>query len=147
MFPTINPTQTPAWQALAAHHLEMKRVHMKELFASDPDRFDRFSVRFEELLLDFSKNIITDKTLSLLRELAVQTGLPDAIKAMFSGEVINKTEDRAVLRIALRNRSNRPILDHSGDGSRAQTTDQQCVLSRVRGVLWVSLWPDIQTWL
>ncbi|MDP5171203.1 MAG: glucose-6-phosphate isomerase [Bacteroidia bacterium] len=110
MFPTINPTQTPAWQALAAHHLEMKRVHMKELFASDPDRFDRFSVRFEELLLDFSKNIITDKTLSLLRELAVQTGLPDAIKAMFSGEVINKTEDRAVLHIALRNRSNSPII-------------------------------------
>ena len=83
---------------------------MKELFASDPDRFDRFSVRFEELLLDFSKNIITDKTLSLLRELAVQTGLPDAIKAMFSGEVINKTEDRAVLHIALRNRSNSPII-------------------------------------
>ncbi len=110
MLPSIQPTQTKAWQALAAHHLEMKRVHMKDLFAADPQRFERFHCRFEDLLLDFSKNIITDKTLEILLQLATECELPTAIKAMYEGAPINRTEDRAVLHVALRNRSDRPIL-------------------------------------
>ncbi len=110
MFPSVNPTQTTAWKALAAHHLEMKRVHMKDLFAGDPRRFGALSFQFEDLLLDVSKNIITQKTLELLRQLAEECQLPAAIESMFSGEAINRTENRAVLHVALRNRSNRPIL-------------------------------------
>lgn len=110
MLPQINPTHTSAWKSLAAHHEQMESVHMKELFSAQPDRFEKMSVRFEELLLDYSKNILTEETMTLLRQLANETGLPAAIKAMFSGESINVTEGRAVLHTALRNRSNSPVL-------------------------------------
>lgn len=107
----INPTQTSAWQALQKHFEEMKDVTIADLFAKDSDRFTTFSATFDDLMLvDFSKNRITEETLSKLQDLAKETALADAIKSMFSGEKINRTEDRAVLHVALRNRSNTPII-------------------------------------
>lgn len=107
----INPTQTSAWQALQKHYDEMKDVTIAELFAKDSDRFAKFSATFDDLMLvDFSKNRITEETLAKLQDLAKETDLAGAIKSMFSGEKINRTEDRAVLHVALRNRSNTPII-------------------------------------
>ncbi len=103
-------TESPAWRALEAHHQEVAGLHMRDLFAHDPKRFEKFSLRFEDILFDFSKNRITEGTVSLLLDLARQAGLADKIGAMFSGEKINVTEGRAVLHVALRNRSNRPVL-------------------------------------
>lgn len=101
----IDPTKTNAWKKLQEHYKEMKTVHMKDLFKKDSERFSKFSLRFGEVLFDFSKNIITPKTIKLLVELAEEVELKDAINKMFSGEKINETEDRAVLHTALRNRS------------------------------------------
>ena len=107
----INPTQTSAWQALQKHFDEMKDITISELFAKDSDRFSKFSATFDDLMLvDFSKNRITEETLAKLQDLAKETDLAGAIKSMFSGEKINRTEDRAVLHVALRNRSNTPIV-------------------------------------
>ena len=107
----INPTQTAAWQALQKHFDEMKDVTIAELFAKDGDRFAKFSATFDDqMLVDFSKNRITEETLAKLLALAKETDLSGAIKSMFSGEKINRTEDRAVLHVALRNRSNTPIV-------------------------------------
>ena len=103
-------TQSPAWQALIDHQQEMADVHMRDLFANDAQRFERYSLHLADLLFDYSKNRITDKTLSLLIDLANQANLSEKIAAMFSGQKINTTEQRAVLHIALRNRSQRPIL-------------------------------------
>ncbi len=105
-----DPTRLPAWQALAAHHAEIAPLAMRDLFRDDPQRFGKFSRRFHDVLLDFSKNRITDKTLSLLLDLARQADVPGWRDKMFAGEKINTTEGRAVLHVALRNRSNRPIL-------------------------------------
>ena len=101
--------QTPAWQALAQHQQEIAALQMKDLFARDPQRFARFSLQLGEILFDFSKNRITEKTMSCLYDLAQQAGLCEKIEAMFSGQKINTTENRAVLHVALRNRSNTPI--------------------------------------
>ncbi len=103
------------WQALQKHHQQMRHVHMRDLFEQDPQRFNRFSLQFNNILFDYSKNRITDKTMSLLLQLAQEAGLQNAIQAMFSGQKINTTENRAVLHIALRNRSNRPILADGQD--------------------------------
>ena len=103
-------TNSPAWQALIEHQQEMADVHMRDLFAHDAKRFERFSLTLGDLLFDYSKNRITDQTLSLLMDLANQGNLAQQIEAMFSGQKINSTEERAVLHVALRNRSNRPIL-------------------------------------
>ncbi len=103
-------TQSPAWQALVAHRAEVDHLQMRALFANDAKRFDKFSLRFQAILFDYSKNRITDKTLPLLLDLARQAKLTETIAAMFTGEKINTTENRAVLHVALRNRSNRPIL-------------------------------------
>jgi len=103
-------TSTPAWQNLQKHFDTQKDAQMRDLFAQDPDRFKKFSLAFEGVLLDFSKNRITSETLKLLYALAVARNVSGWAKKMFSGEKINITEDRAVLHIALRNRSNRPIL-------------------------------------
>ena len=105
----MNPTQTTAWKALKKHHQEMKRVQMKNLFAQDARRFQKFSLTFEKMLVDFSKNRINSKTVKLLLQLADETHLQAAIEEMFSGKKINATEGRAVLHIALRNRSRRAI--------------------------------------
>ena len=115
MFPKINPSTTLAWNNLQAHFEEMKTVHMKTLFATDENRFNSFCIQTEQLIFDFSKNIITDKTMQLLGKLATECQLPEAIKAMFAGEKINDSEKRAVLHTALRNFSNKPVLFEGKD--------------------------------
>ncbi|MEZ5043505.1 MAG: glucose-6-phosphate isomerase [Saprospiraceae bacterium] len=104
-----NPVKTAAWAALNAHFSQVKSLEMKSLFDADKKRFERFSLSFEAMLVDFSKNRMTEETLALLLKLAAETQLEENIAAMFSGDKINETEDRAVLHVALRNRSNRSI--------------------------------------
>lgn len=110
MLPKINPTQTSAWKKLTTHYSEIKTVRMKTLFDSEPDRFNKMSIWFNELLFDYSKNIITNETKKYLLELAGECKLQTAIEAMFTGEKINETENRAVLHTALRNVSDAPIV-------------------------------------
>ena len=109
MLPKINPTATAAWSSLQNHFSEMKSVKMKDLFASDKERFDRLHTRLDDILFDYSKNIITDKTIGLLLQLAEECKLKEAIAAMFNGDMINETEHRSVLHIALRNFSKQPV--------------------------------------
>ena len=107
----INPTQTNAWKALTQHHAQRKNATIQELFAQEKDRFNKYSLTFnDEILVDFSKNNLTQETLGLLRQLSEECGLSQAKKAMFDGEKINRTENRAVLHTALRNRANTPVL-------------------------------------
>lgn len=108
--PTPSLTESPAWIALQRHHDATQHLHMRDLFAADPDRFEHFSLRFGEMLFDYSKNRITSETIGLLLDLAHQAGVSAKIEAMFTGQKINVTEDRAVLHIALRNWTNKPIL-------------------------------------
>jgi glucose-6-phosphate isomerase len=117
-------TQSKAWKDLEAHQREMATVHMRDLFAQDPQRFEKLSLRFRDILLDYSKNRITEQTMQLLHRLAEQADLKGWTERMFNGEKINVTEDRAVLHVALRNRSNRPIL-----------VDGQDVMPEVNAVL------------
>jgi glucose-6-phosphate isomerase len=109
MLPKIKPQRTEVWKKLNTHYRKVKDIQIKDLFAEDPDRFHRFSLKMEDILVDFSKNRITPKTLSLLEELAMQSELKAAIEAMFTGEAINETEGRAVLHTALRNFSGKPV--------------------------------------
>jgi glucose-6-phosphate isomerase len=109
MLTKINPTRTENWKKLTDHYEKMKNVHMKDLFADDPERFAKFSIRFNEILVDYSKNRLSGQTLKLLTGLADEIGLRDAIEKMFSGDKINATENRAVLHVALRNRGNAPV--------------------------------------
>lgn len=104
--PLIN---TPAWLVLLDHYKRVNKVHMTDLFDDDPKRFERYSIEFNDMLLDYSKNRITDETLNLLFDLAKQAGVEEWRDRMFSGEKINNTEGRAVLHTALRNRSGKPI--------------------------------------
>jgi glucose-6-phosphate isomerase len=92
----------PAWRALTAHHAKIKDLHLRELFADDPERAERFSVEGAGLYLDYSKNRITDETISLLLQLGETRGVTQRRDAMFAGEIINTTERRAVLHVALR---------------------------------------------
>lgn len=110
MLPHINPTTTAAWKKLEEYYFGFEGTHMKELFVNDADRFKNYSLKFEDILVDFSKNIVDDTVRSLLVELAEECGLKESIKSFFSGEKINVTEDRSVLHVALRNRSNTPII-------------------------------------
>ncbi len=111
MFHNIDPTQTKAWKKLTKHFQHTQDRTIKELFKEDKGRFDKFHLTAAngDLLVDYSKNIIDEETLSLLLELAEETKLKDNIEAMFSGEKINRTEDRAVLHTALRNFSGKPV--------------------------------------
>lgn len=102
--------QRPAWQALTQHAREMQKVHLRDLFRQDPQRFERFSVSCNELFLDYSKNLITSETLGKLLDLAREVQVSDWTARMFKGDKINVTENRAVLHVALRNRANTPIL-------------------------------------
>lgn len=124
MFPKINPSTTAAWKSLQAHYGQMKSVHMKDLFLKDEERFNKFSVVNDQVVFDYSKNIITEETIRLLVDLANECGLTDAIHAMYNGEKINETEGRAVLHTALRN--------FSGEGMLAEGED---VMPAVRSVL------------
>ncbi|RYU60509.1 glucose-6-phosphate isomerase [Methylolobus aquaticus] len=103
------PTRLPAWNALQAHKAEIAGLHMRDLFKEDPERYSRFSIHWDEFVFDYSKNRITPRTVDLLLQLARQADLAPRIEGMFRGEKINVTEERAVLHVALRNRSNRPI--------------------------------------
>jgi glucose-6-phosphate isomerase len=116
MLPRINPTNTQAWFLLQKHHEEeMSRRHMRDLFSADPERFKKFSIRLHDLLFDYSKNLLTPKTLQLLLQLAEDCKLKDAIHDMFAGIRINETEQRAVLHTALRNFSDSAILVEGKD--------------------------------
>ncbi len=130
---------SPAWTALAAHARTIRDVHLRDLFAADPRRFARFSLRLDDLLFDFSKHRITDETLALLVALAEQAELRRFIAAMFEGEKLNLTEGRAVLHVALRNRSNRPILVDGADvmpGVNAVLERMGNLSERVRSGAW-----------
>ena len=94
--------ETPAWGALQAHYEKVKDIHLRQLFADDPDRGERFTVEGANLYLDYSKNRITDETVRLLVQLARERGVAERRDAMFRGEKINVTEKRAVLHVALR---------------------------------------------
>ena len=111
-------TDTAAWRALAAHHPCVASVHMRDLFAQDPHRFERFSLRACGILLDYSKNRMTGETMHLLRALARESGVAERARAMFAGERINETEDRAVLHALLRDSRATPVCD-VGDALRA----------------------------
>ncbi|QOI98085.1 MAG: glucose-6-phosphate isomerase [Flammeovirgaceae bacterium] len=124
MLPSVNPTETTAWRNLEVNFLTLQAVHLNEFFEEDPARFKRFSLLFEDILVDYSKNLITTETLAELVKLAHECRLPEAINAMFSGEKINQTENRPVLHVALRNRSNAPI-----------EVDGQNVMPKVNAVL------------
>ncbi len=115
MLPKINPATTAAWKALQEHFSEMKNVHMRELFQKDPGRFSRYSIVTRDIVFDYSKNIVNDKTLQLLFQLATECRLKDGIDAMFNGEKINETEGRAVLHTALRNLSAEPVFAEGTD--------------------------------
>ena len=119
-----NPTQTTAWKNLTTHYQDIKDLSIKALFTKNTDRFGDFSMRFEDMLIDFSKNRITSKTLELLLDLARECNLEEGIKEMFTGVKINETEGRAVLHIALRNQSAKGI-----------EVDGQDVMPEVNGVL------------
>ena len=110
MLPRINPTSTQAWFLLKKHaEDEMNRIHLRDLFANDEDRFQRFSLNWNDWMFDYSKNIINQKTLQLLLQLAEEADLSSSIEKMFLGETINETENRAVLHTALRNFSDQPM--------------------------------------
>ena len=126
-------TSLPAWQALEKHRQTLGDTHMRDLFAADPERFARFSLRLSgvgpgDLLFDYSKNRITPETMRLLLDLATQAGLRGKIDGMFSGAEINNTEHRAVLHVALRNRANTPILVDGRD----VMPDVNAVLAKLR---------------
>lgn len=117
-------TTSSAWQGLTAHYSTIQNVPMKQLFADDSQRFDKFSTQFEDILLDYSKNRVDSTTMQLLFDLAKQQDVQGKARAMFNGEKINNTENRAVLHIALRNQSDTPIY-----------VDGQDVMPEVRDVL------------
>ncbi len=122
-------TQSPAWIELQRHHEQVRETHLRTLFAADPERFSRYSLRLGDLLIDYSKQRVTDETLRLLFALARQAGVEAWRDRMFVGEKVNGTEGRAVLHTALRNRSNRPVLVDGKD----VMPEVNAVLARMRG--------------
>lgn len=114
-FPKINPTQTAAWLALQKQFSKMESMTMNSLFAHDPERFAKYSVAFHSILVDYSKNLVDERTMESLFSLAKETQLDQAIQAMFDAEPINETENRSVLHIALRNQSNKPVFVNGRD--------------------------------
>ena len=115
MFPKINPTDTNAWQQLKEHHQEMSRASIKKMFQEDPNRFQKFTASIGDIFFDYSKNIINEKTMALLLQLAEECKVKDALEAMFNGDKINETENRSVLHIALRNFSKDPMYSEGKD--------------------------------
>ena len=107
---TINPTETVSWKKLQKHYNELQNVSMQEMFKNDAARTEKFNIKWNDFLVDYSKNIITQETITLLLELAEETGLKKAIAAYFEGEIINQTENRAVLHTALRANPNEVVL-------------------------------------
>ena len=135
--PLIN---TPAWLALQDHYKRVNQLHMLDLFDQDPKRFERYSLQFNDMLLDYSKNRITDETLTLLFDLARQASVEDWRDRMFRGEKINTTEDRAVLHTALRNRSGNPIFVDDEDvmpAVEAELEKMRLFSDKVRNGEWI----------
>src|SRR5690606_26958126 len=128
MLPRINFTATQAYKYLSNHYIDIAPKHLTALFASDNDRFAKFSITFGDILFDYSKNRSDDTTKALLLQLARECRLEDAIQAMFAGDAINETEGRAVLHTALRNQSNEPALVDGKD----VTPDVKAVLTKMR---------------
>jgi glucose-6-phosphate isomerase len=128
----VNITESGSWKTLERHQREIAPLHMRELFAKDPERFARFSLRQDDLLLDFSKNRVTDETMRLLRALAREAGVEAMRDRMFAGEAINVTEGRAVLHVALRNRADRPILVDGPGGKRDVMPEVYAALAHMR---------------
>ena len=124
MLPRINPLSTNAWKQLQQHHAAIKSTSLRELFRNDPARFEKYTIALGDVLFDYSKNIINDNTLQLLLQLARECKLPAAINAMYNGEIINETEHRSVLHIALRNFSGNPVY--------AQGTDVMPLVKKVQ---------------
>ena len=110
MLPNIDFTSTQSYKYLADHYIDIVSKSLKDLFKTDNERFIKFSLQFEDILLDYSKNRIDDQTIALLLQLARECSLNKAVEAMFSGDKINATEGRPVLHVALRNRSNTPVM-------------------------------------
>ncbi|MGO3267768.1 MAG: glucose-6-phosphate isomerase [Sphingobacteriaceae bacterium] len=129
MLPKIDFTKTQAYQYLADHFIQINAHSLKDLFQADPNRFDKFSVFLGDILLDYSKNRVNEETMALLAQLARECKLQDAIDAMFGGEKINETENRAVLHTALRNRSGEPVMMDGED----IMPEIRSVLERMRG--------------
>ncbi|MGO3241503.1 MAG: glucose-6-phosphate isomerase [Sphingobacteriaceae bacterium] len=129
MLPKIDFTKTQAYQYLADHFIQINAHSLKDLFQADPNRFDKFSVFLGDILLDYSKNRVNEETMALLTQLARECKLQDAIDAMFGGEKINETENRAVLHTALRNRSGEPVMMDGED----IMPEIRSVLERMRG--------------
>ena len=103
-------TQSSAWKALEEHFNEISQAHMRDMFVEDPRRFDRFSLKLNDIMFDYSKNIITSQTMELLQRLAGESEVSHWIEKMFNGDYINHTENRAVMHAALRNRSAQPVI-------------------------------------
>ncbi len=132
-------TQSAPWKALEAHYRGIASLHMRDLFQADPQRFEKFSLRFKDILVDFSKNRVTEETMKLLLALADAADLRSWIDKAFRGEKINVTENRAVLHIALRNRSDRPIVVDGTDimpGVNAVLTQMRRFSEAVRSGQW-----------
>jgi glucose-6-phosphate isomerase len=132
-------TSLPSWQNLQNHALEMKSQHMSELFKQNPNRFEQFSIQLAPFLLDYSKNLISTSTMDMLFDLAKECDVEAWREKMFSGERINRTEDRAVLHTALRNRSNKPIMLDGEDINidvRAALDKMKTFSEKVRQGLW-----------
>ncbi|MCU0571471.1 MAG: glucose-6-phosphate isomerase [Syntrophobacteraceae bacterium] len=128
MLEKINPTSARSWADLRDHHSRAGNVSLRDLFAGDPRRFEKLSIRFNDILVDYSKNLVTEETVELLIRLARETALGDAVERMFSGERINETEGRAVLHVALRNRGNLGFLVDGRD----VMPDVRAVLEKMR---------------
>jgi glucose-6-phosphate isomerase len=124
----MNPTRLPAWRALQAHQREVAPLHLRDLFAADPGRFDRFHTTFGDILFDYSKQRILPETLPLLFDLAAQAGVLAGARAMMAGEAINESEGRAVLHTALRRPTSAPLWVNG----REVVADVQAVLGRMR---------------
>ena len=114
-FPHTDPSRTDAWKALAAHQPDMASKPLRQLFNEDPERFQAYSIQWGDILFDYSKNRISSRTMDLLLQLAAECHLGDAVEAMFRGDHINMTEDRAVLHTALRNFSGEPVFTDGKD--------------------------------
>lgn len=115
MLSSINPSETNAWQKLTTHFLMMQATHLRELFDEDPTRFEKFTLKLDDILVDYSKNIINQETIDLLLELAKEVELESAIDSMFRGDRINQTEGRSVLHTALRNKSGESVFADGED--------------------------------
>ncbi len=109
MLKKINPIATHAWKLLQTHHNKISKINISDLFKANPDRANQFTIEFNDIYVDFSKNLVTEETLKLFRQLAEETGLPQAIEDMFNGEKINETENRSVLHTALRKQDDGPV--------------------------------------